>query len=319
MFVAFAFAILTFDVSLSPYRLLFAGSLILVVVGVLDDFHELSPRPRFLAQIAASLLMTVGAGVVIDDFGHLVSPGGMLALGMMAVPATVFSTVGLINAVNMSDGLDGLAASLVLVTLGALGLAAWVGGEREAMGILVLLAATVLAFLVFNLRIKGAALAFMGDTGSMFLGFVLTWFLIQLSQGEERALAPVTALWIVALPLIDTVASMVRRMLLGRSPFTGDREHFHHMLLAAGFTPKQTLALMVLLALGAAAVGLSGQFAGIPEHWMFLGFLALFALHFGLILRSWRAMRFLRWPLYSEAGPDDESTRRGAPNRPLPG
>lgn len=297
MFIAFALAVLSFDVSLSPYRLLFAGALILVVVGVLDDFREFSPRQRFAAQIAASLTMTVGAGVVIGDLGRLISPDWTLSLGVLAVPVTLFSTVGVINAVNMSDGLDGLAASLVLVTVGALGVAAWTGGKPEAMGILILLSAVLLAFLVFNLRRYERALVFMGDAGSMFLGFVLAWFLIRFSQGEDRLMAPVTALWIFAVPLIDTVSIMLRRMLLGRSPFLGDREHLHHMLLAAGFTPKQALTLMLLLALAAAVVGLTGEFAGISEHWMFLGFLALFGLHFRIIQRSWRKHRFLNRPL----------------------
>ena len=297
MFISFALAVLSFDVSLSRYRLLFAGALILVVVGVLDDFRELSPRQRFVAQIAASLMMTLGAGVVIGDLGRLISPDWTLSLEILAVPISVFATVGVINAVNMSDGLDGLAASLVLVTVGALGVVAWTGGELEVCGILVLLGAVVLAFLVFNLRLDGNALVFMGDAGSMFLGFVLAWFLIGFSQGEERLMAPVTALWIFAVPLIDTVSSMLRRILLGRSPFLGDREHLHHMLLASGFTPKQVLTLMLLLALAAAGVGLTGEFAGVSEHWMFLGFLALFGLHFRIIQQSWRKNRFLNRPL----------------------
>lgn len=297
MFIAFAFAVLTFDVSLSSYRLLFAGALILVVVGVLDDFQELSAAQRFGAQIAASLLMTVGAGVVIGDLGRLISPDWTLSLGILAVPVTVFSTVGVINAVNMTDGLDGLAASLVLVTAGALGVVAWMGGEPEAMGMLVLLVAVVLAFLLFNLRINGSALVFMGDAGSMFLGFVLAWFLIRFSQGDDRLLAPVTALWIFALPLIDTVSTMVRRLLLGGSPFLGDRGHFHHLLLAAGFSRKQTLAAMIFLALSAAGVGLACELHGVAEHRMFFGFLALFALHFWVIMRSWRTKRFLNRPL----------------------
>ena len=106
----------------------------------------------------------------------------------------------------------------------------------------------------------------MGDAGSMFLGFTLAWFLIQLSQGEERLLAPVTALWIIALPLIDTVSMMVRRFRLGRSPFAADREHFHHILLASGYTPKQTLVMMILIAGLLAGVGLAGHLLGVPEN-----------------------------------------------------
>lgn len=303
MFLAFILSILALDVPFSPHRPLFAGALILVVVGVLDDFHELSAKQRFVAQISVGLLMTLGAGVVLDDFGYLISRHWVLSLGVLAVPATVFSTVGVINAVNMCDGIDGLAASLALVTVSALALVAWADGEVESFGALISLAAVMLAFLAFNLRHKGRALVYMGDAGSMFLGFVLAWFLIRFSQGEGRLLAPVTALWIFALPLIDTVAVMVRRILLGRSPFLADREHFHHLLLAVGFTPKQTLTLILLLAFAAAVVGLAGEYLGIAEHQMFLGFLALFALHFWMISRGWRVKRSLHKQLARDAGP----------------
>jgi UDP-GlcNAc:undecaprenyl-phosphate GlcNAc-1-phosphate transferase len=203
----------------------------------------------------------------------------------------------------MSDGLDGLAASLALVTLGALGVLAWRGDAHRGVGVLLLLALVLLPFLAFNLRRSGRALVFMGDAGSMFLGFALAWFLIQFSQGEHRLMAPVTALWIFALPLIDTVAMMARRVMLGRSPFLADREHFHHLLLAAGLSEKQTLALMVLLALAAAGVGLTGEVLAVPEPWMFVGFAALFGLHFWVVMRAWRSKRLLRWAQARLAGP----------------
>ena len=138
MFIAFSLAVLSLDVPLSGYRLLFAGALILVVVGVLDDLHELSATHRFVAQITAGLLMAAGAAVQLQDFGQLIWPGHILALGILAVPVTVFATVGVINAVNMADGLDGLAASLVLITISALGIIAWSADELRAVGILCL-------------------------------------------------------------------------------------------------------------------------------------------------------------------------------------
>ena len=297
MALAFAFSITWLPIPLSDYRLLFAGAVLLVTLGVLDDLHELSPKSRLGAQIAAGLIMTLGAGVVLRDLGQLVVPGPLVNLGILAVPLTVFATVGVINAVNMSDGIDGLAASLLLVTVCSLGLISWASGHLPSLGILVLLAGVLLAFLTFNLRLNGNALVFMGDAGSMFLGFVLAWLLVKYSQGEHRLLAPVTALWLFALPLIDTVSMMLRRAMLGRSPFLADREHFHHILMAAGFSPKQTLGLMVLLAATTAGVGLAGHFLGVAEHWMFLGFVALFALHFRLVMSAWRVKRLLNRPL----------------------
>ncbi len=245
--------------------------------------------------------MTLGAGVVLEDLGHLVFAGRLVSVGVFAVPLTLFATVGVINAVNMSDGIDGLAASLTLVAVGSLGLVAWWAGQVNSLGILILLAGVLLAFLMFNLPIRGSARVFMGDAGSMFLGFILAWLLVALSQGSDRLIAPVTAVWIFAVPLIDTVSMMLRRALLGRSPFLADREHFHHILIAAGFTPKQSLGVMVLFASTAAAAGLAGHFMGVAEHWMFLGFIALFTLHFHLIMSAWRVKRFLNRPLLQSA------------------
>ena len=133
----------------------------------------------------------------------------------------------------------------------------------------------------------------MGDAGSMFLGFVLAWFLIEFSQGEDRLMPPAVALWILAVPLIDTVAMMLRRVLKGRSPFAADREHFHHVLLLAGYSPKATLAIIVSVALVCAATGISAWYLGLPEHVLFYGFLTLFALYFWSIMRAWRFKRFL--------------------------
>jgi UDP-GlcNAc:undecaprenyl-phosphate GlcNAc-1-phosphate transferase len=301
MFIAFAFAILTVDSPLSGHRALFAGALVLVIVGVLDDLQELSARSRFAAQILASLIMTLGAGVVLHDFGHLVLADQLFHLGVFAIPLTVFATVGVINAVNMSDGIEGLAASLVLIAVGSLLLIAWPNGQREVIGLLVILAAVILAFLAFNLGLRGRALVFMGDAGTMFLGFVLAWFLVRLSQGEARLFAPVTALWIFALPLIDTVVMMIRRIRLGRSPFAADREHFHHILLAAGFTPKQTVGLMVLVASALAGIGLIGHFQAVPEQWIFWGFAFIAGVHYWVVMRAWRVKRFLSRPLLQHA------------------
>ncbi len=150
MFVAFTFSILMLDISLSSYRMLFAGSLLLVVVGAIDDLYELSALFRFGAQIAASFLMTLGGGVVLVDFGYLVMPDNLLSLGFLAVPLTVFPTVGVLNAVNMVDGLDGLAASLVLIAI-----IAWFGDEIQDFIVPGLLGAAILAFLLFNLRLRG--------------------------------------------------------------------------------------------------------------------------------------------------------------------
>lgn len=274
MFIAFALAILTLNATLTPFKPFFAAAIVLVLIGVLDDHRDLSTRSRFAAQIAASLIMVIWGGVVLNDLGHLGFGGEPLTLGLLAVPFTIFAAVGVINATNMIDGLDGLAASLSLVTVTALMLLAGASGQEAALGLLFVLAAATLGFLLYNLRLRGPALVFMGDAGSMFLGFALAWFLVAFSQGDDRLMAPTTALWLFAVPLIDTVCVMIRRLSQGRSPFSADRAHCHHVLQDLGLTRRQTLVVMVAAALIAAAAGLAGEWTGVPEPVMLLGFLA---------------------------------------------
>jgi UDP-GlcNAc:undecaprenyl-phosphate GlcNAc-1-phosphate transferase len=297
MFLGFCLSSLFLELPLAQLPSLLAGASLLVLVGVLDDLHELSSSPRFLVQIGAALIMTFSGGVVLQDLGAIGPSGGTADLGLFAVPLTVFATVGVINAVNMSDGIDGLAGSMALVALGSLALVAFWGGQVAWLPVLGLLIAAVLGFLFFNLR-RGRALVFMGDAGSMFLGFVLAWFLIAFSQGGDRLMPPAVALWILAVPLIDTVAMMLRRILKGRSPFAADREHFHHVLLLAGFSPKATLAIIAAVALVMASTGLSAWYLGVSEATLFYGFLAVFALYFWSIMRAWKVKRFLTRSLH---------------------
>jgi UDP-GlcNAc:undecaprenyl-phosphate GlcNAc-1-phosphate transferase len=287
MFCGFLFAVLMLPVPLSNLRALFAGSALLIIIGVLDDLHELSSWARFVAQIAAALLMIYWGNMVLTDLGNLTEER-LFTLGRFAVPLTVFATVGVINALNMTDGMDGLAGSLAAVALIFTALAASAAAEGTTLAVVLILLVTVVAFLLFNLRLLGRprALVFMGDAGSMFLGFVLTWFFVSLSQGEQRTLLPVTALWFLALPLFDTVGMLLRRILLRRSPFLADREHMHHLLLALGLNVNRTLSVLVLVALVLAGIGYLGQVAGVPERFLFYGFILLFAVYF---VGSWLA------------------------------
>ncbi len=292
MFIAFAFAVLSLEISLFPFRALFAGGLLLIVVGVIDDLQGSSPGIRFGAEIVAALLMAFGGGVYLMDLGWIGLDDSLLNLDLLALPFTVFAVVGVINSLNMIDGLDGLAGSLALVAVSALGFSAWLGGNLAAASILSLCAAAILAFLTFNLRPHGHGLVYMGDAGSMFLGLIIAWFTIDLSQGEERILAPVTALWIFALPLMDTVTVMIRRIFRGRSPFAADHTHCHHLIARFGLAPKQTLLLMFSVAVLLAAIGVAADLADLPESMMFWILVGLYACYFTAIVKAERALGF---------------------------
>lgn len=134
----------------------------------------------------------------------------------------------------------------------------------------------------------------MGDNGSMLLGFVFAWMLIGLSQGAQPAMAPVTALWLFGVPLLDTVSVMLRRVWLGKSPFHADRNHLHHLFLRAGFRVSDTVRLAILVQVLLVTVGLAGEYFDIPEYQMFGAFLIVFASYFAAIFRPWRVVPKLR-------------------------
>ena len=274
------------------------ASAILISVGVYDDRHELTPRTRLLAQTLTACIMIWMGGQVVTDLGYLLDSQVKTAPGFLAVPFTVFAAVGGINAMNLSDGLDGLASGLALIGLGMLALAASgiPGLQADFHGLIVLLGAISAFFLMnfrFPWRVHGADL-FMGDAGSTFIGFAFAWFFVRLSQSETPAIAPVVALWIFAIPLMDTVSVMIRRILRGRSPFAPDREHLHHILLLAGYGVRETCLIILGLALALAAVGYGGYLYAVPESFLFYGFLALFGGYFMMTLHAWKVMKWLK-------------------------
>jgi UDP-GlcNAc:undecaprenyl-phosphate GlcNAc-1-phosphate transferase len=180
-----------------------------------------------------------------------------LVLGWLGVPFTVFAVIGLINAFNLMDGIDGLAGCLALVSAGAVALLVPIRAPAPLTVIVFLLAAALYPFLVSNLGLLGRrAKVFLGDAGSVVLGYVIAWTLIALSQDDPRRISPGLVLWCVAVPVMDTLAVIYRRLKRGESPFTPDRTHIHHLLLNAGFGPRPTLGCLVAFAAALPFVGI---------------------------------------------------------------
>ena len=134
----------------------------------------------------------------------------------------------------------------------------------------------------------------MGDAGSMFLGLGISLLLIRLTQGESRAFAPVTALWIFALPLIDTIAIILRRMKNNDSPFKADRNHIHHVFIRMGLSDNQTLFLLVTVSGIMILIGVWSEIAQVAEWKMFIAFILISAVYFTGILYVWRVVSFIR-------------------------
>ena len=273
-------------VIMRDYQILLAVSGFVLAVGVIDDLYDIRASVRMAVHAVAAWVMAVSAGVQITSFGDILFMGP-LELGLLALPVTLFATVGVINAVNMSDGLDGLSGGLVVIALVLLSIAAMGAGQSAMLSFSQILIVSVLAFLTFNFRLiwKRSALVYLGDAGSTLLGFIVAWLVIAASQGSNAFIAPVYALWFLAIPLIDTVSLLIRRPMQGRSPFSPGRDHLHHRLLNAGFSARKTVLIIHGTALAMGGVGLIGHFAGAPESLMFVLFLAVFAIYLQLSKR----------------------------------
>lgn len=260
---------------------LIAASALLVIVGVLDDRFDLPPSVRFLAHVIATLVMTVGAGVMAHNIGPVFF-GDDIVLGPAAIVFTILVAGSSINAFNMFDGSDGVAGGQALACLLGLGTAEIIAGQLDHLGIVLVLAGSITGFLVFNLPFASTRRMriFMGDAGSTLLGFVLAWVAVSMSQGPGRVIAPVTVLWIGALPLLDFFCSMVRRVLDGRSPFHADAEHLHHVLRRAGLSSMQIFLSESAAGLLFGTVGIAGHVLGVHDAAMFFGLLGIAVVYY---------------------------------------
>lgn len=223
------------------------GAIILVLTGALDDRFHINWKIRIGIQIIAALILIFVANVRAEHVGPLFGFGD-IELGWVSVPFTVFVTVGLINALNMYDGIDGLVGTVcTAVVLMFICAAIYSGAYDVATGLFWLLG-TLVGFLWFNLRHPGQqqARVFLGDAGSGLLGFTLAYVIFRLTQNPGHPISPVLGPYLLAPPIIDGVVLIVHRMRRGQSPFAAGRDHAHYLMLDAGFTVNQVVMLMML-------------------------------------------------------------------------
>jgi UDP-GlcNAc:undecaprenyl-phosphate GlcNAc-1-phosphate transferase len=140
---------------------------------------------------------------------------------------------------------------------------------------------------------RNKASVFLGDAGSTMLGFSLAWVTIEISQNPGRVISPSATLWFLAIPIFDTVSMMLRRTLMGRSPFHADAEHLHHMFMRAGFDVTGTISIMCGIGIFGVCVGLAGVYLGVPDYLLALLFLLTGIIYFRVIQRAWKQGRFL--------------------------
>jgi UDP-GlcNAc:undecaprenyl-phosphate GlcNAc-1-phosphate transferase len=254
-----------------------------------DDVTEISPRVKFAIEIVASCLMIWGAGIQLNSVGDLLG-WRPIGLWIFAIPLTIFAVVGVVNSLNMMDGLDGLGGSIAFIAFAWYAAVAGFSGLEVQFKTALIFCGAISGFLLFNLRFpwQRQARVFLGDAGSLMIGFALGWFAIDLTQGTGRTMPPIAALWVLMLPLADCVSLMSRRVAARRSPFVADSKHIHHYLLARGFTHGQTLAILAACSALFGAVGFFGWRLGLPEAALFWPFFFGFFGYHAWIKRAWR-------------------------------
>ena len=237
------------DKSLSFFNtapLLAAGSLIFLF-GILDDIVEMRAILKLIVQLIATAIVVLNGYCFRQIFGLMLpEPVGILL--------TFFWLLGMINAYNLIDGLDGLCGTLALTALVSLGIMLY-GSFNEGTAVCFILSASILGFLVFNWPAPNAKI-FMGDTGSTFLGFMLATMSIEGFFKFYAVISFAVPFLILGLPIFDTASAIMRRLLEGRSPMSPDRGHVHHKLVDMGFNVKQAVAILYAISgtLGLAAV-----------------------------------------------------------------
>jgi len=286
---------------------------LLVVVGTIDDRFDLPANVRLIAQGCAALLVVFGSGIVVTSLGEFF--GDQLGLGPLSVPFTILFVVTLVNAFNLIDGLDGLAGGLALLALAVLAI---LSASTPLFAVILVAASVVAGYLLFNLPlgVNKPVRAFMGDAGSTSLGLIIATAGIYLTQGAAPVISPVVALWFVAVPVFDLFASIVRRVLSKRSPFTPDHEHLHHVLVDNGLSRRSTLIVILGLAVSLAGVGVLGHLLVFADSAMLLLWLTAGVLYYQMLRFPRAAVAAVRWVRRPHA-PDlvgDLSTEEHSPS-----
>jgi UDP-GlcNAc:undecaprenyl-phosphate GlcNAc-1-phosphate transferase len=258
------------------------GAVILICLGVVDDIVALSAKLKLLVQLIAAAIPAVN-GVTIEFFHNpLWGEDSYLHFGVLAVPVTILWIVGIVNAVNLIDGLDGLAVGISsIASTVMLAIAILVSEPYVALAMAALLGAC-LGFLPFNFN---PARIFMGDTGSMFLGYVLATLSIQGFFKIYAVISFAVPFLILGLPIFDTAFAIVRRLAKGQSPFHADRGHVHHRLIDLGFDQKQAVtilyAISAVLGLLAVVLAASGE-----SKVIFLALAAMISFYISIHIRK---------------------------------
>jgi UDP-GlcNAc:undecaprenyl-phosphate GlcNAc-1-phosphate transferase len=250
-------------------RGLYTGIILLTFLGLRDDFRPVSVGWNFAVQVLAVAAAVYSGETVLHSFGDLLGIGP-IELGPLAVPVTVFCMVGVINAFNMIDGLDGLAGGVSLIAFLSFAFLSYLSGQSELMFLSLSLGGAVAGFLIFNWH---PARLFMGNAGSLPLGFSLAYLSVAITQHQGSPVQPTVPLLILAVPLVDTVVVIFRRLARRKNPFVADKNHLHHIMIKMGLGEKSVVVLILSVTFVLSVLAISGAVAGLPDYYLFAAFL----------------------------------------------
>ena len=257
VFFGFIISILLFVEMTDQFRSILLGAVIIVVLGVVDDITPLPAKLKFLVQIGAALIPAMN-GVVIHVLSNpnLFSENPYWNLGMLSVPATVLWVVAITNAVNLIDGLDGLAIGVSAISATTVLVISLLVSEVQVAMVMAALVGACVGFMPYNIN---PAKMFMGDTGATFLGFILACMSVEGLFKSWAIISFAVPFLILGLPIFDTAFAFIRRIAHGQSPMQADRSHIHHRLIDMGLNQKQAVATLYVISaiLGLSAVVLT--------------------------------------------------------------
>lgn len=275
-----------------PY--LYLSSIVaLFIIGVLDDRFDISPFIRGVVQVSIALAI-IYHGLSIHSLGQIIAPFN-IELGFGGAILTIFVIIGVINAFNMIDGIDGLLSSLSCVSFAGIGTLMYLDGQQPLAYWCFAIIIILLPYTLFNLNAFGKEKkVFMGDSGSTQIGFTLIWILLLSTQSKNYTVSPITGLWLIAIPVIDMIAIILRRLKKGKSPFKADRLHIHHLMVRSGLSSHQALAIITFGAIVCCCVGVLGETRYWNQWAMSLALIILYLLYSYSINHAWRVIRWIK-------------------------
>ncbi|MDX6154086.1 MraY family glycosyltransferase [Marinococcus sp. PL1-022] len=271
---------------------IFAGGTLVFLIGALDDIKEQSAKVKLIAQLAAAIIVIVG-GVQLEFIN--LPFGGVLELGFLSIPITLLWIIGITNAINLIDGLDGLSAGVSAIVLATISALSIVQGDIFIVAMAIALLGGTLGFLVHNFH---PAKLFMGDSGALFLGFMIAVIAL-LGFKNVTVFSLIVPLLILAVPISDTLFAIIRRALQKQSFSTPDKSHLHHCLLRLGYSHRQTVLIIYLISaicsVAAVVFTLSTLWVSIVALLVMIIAIEILAESVGLVSNSYKPfLRFLK-------------------------